>query len=805
MVSVAEDAVEMLELLGPWKLTRKEKRVPLATRRRVALPVSTMVPMTLVVVATLFVLVNVVFRDSEPSWTRFAGLDDVDCAAPSGECGINLDCCKGTSTFCFVKNITYGACLSECPSGWACESTVPDFSPKPTAAPSITPAPSTPHPTPAPSTLLTRVEHIFNGTNFNELHVKITNEYMDVYGLPGVDYPWAGQSNVPIVEPHRKHTLTILGDRADACAGGLLGGTCEFTWTIAGKGGDLTIVPINDTSIEVVFPYTGPYFLTVQQLVDGVMAIEFKNKTICKYVRREVRKLFPKDRDALLDAMRTLYDVNYTAGILKYGPNYRDMTYFVKKHTELAGDSSCDHLHEGLGFLTNHVAFTLEFELSLQAIEPSISMPYWDYTIDAIHADEAVAWHNETSTIRAWRQSEMFTDDWFGTSKPSSNAFLTVDTGRWAFTPVPRGEPNSGWSNVTNAYGFLRSPWNSNNMPFVARYNKTFIWDVATYPSCTDYIDIMNYGTWVDFGMNIANGPHGPIHSTIGGAWRPDYNFASMIDAIGSHKAETYATLAVASYPQFWRSGEVTCPTFCTLDTPPEDCQCGCPSLGDDNETDHLSIIEKFEVLKSTGVLERIARRDTKEQYIRRVTDETGATVSYEWLDDSDGESSTKWYYEMICTVGMTGDILGSGSPVDPIFWVVHPTIDRLWQWKRLSVSCSYTYDWPDGSSIYVSSGSSTCNGHDEMDFVPFDDMLGAVVGGVRSPSTNLELYNLFDPSKQESPYVYDDFRWDHCMDKSTDVRHFCIGDEETFMDDILNDDNDDDDDDDGPWWCFWC
>lgn len=39
--------------------------------------------------------------------------------------------------------------------------------------------------------------------------------------------------------------------------------------------------------------------------------------------------------------------------------------------------------HAGLQFLTAHAAFGLAMERSLQAVNPRVSLPLWDYTIDA--------------------------------------------------------------------------------------------------------------------------------------------------------------------------------------------------------------------------------------------------------------------------------------------------------------------------------------------------------------------------------------------------------------------------------------
>jgi len=45
---------------------------------------------------------------------------------------------------------------------------------------------------------------------------------------------------------------------------------------------------------------------------------------------------------------------------------------------------------------------------------------------------------------------------------------------------------------------------------------------------------------------------------------------------------------------------------------------------------------------------------------------------------------------------------------------------------------------------------------------------------------TNQDIYDLLDPNEGKSPYIYDNFRWDHCLEAMTDVRGFCTGDSYT-------------------------
>lgn len=63
----------------------------------------------------------------------------------------------------------------------------------------------------------------------------------------------------------------------------------------------------------------------------------------------------------------------------------------------------------------------------------------------------------------------------------------------------------------------------------------------------------------------------------------------------------------------------------------------------------------------------------------------------------------------------MDGDQLESASPMDPSFWPIHPTIERLYMLKKLR---GYFSDesWP---SIGTSSYGEDCTGHDADDVIP--------------------------------------------------------------------------------------
>ena len=55
---------------------------------------------------------------------------------------------------------------------------------------------------------------------------------------------------------------------------------------------------------------------------------------------------------AFFEAAHTLWEVSTEDGKELYGEQYKDIHYFSGYHLSMAAQKSCDHMHEGLGFLT---------------------------------------------------------------------------------------------------------------------------------------------------------------------------------------------------------------------------------------------------------------------------------------------------------------------------------------------------------------------------------------------------------------------------------------------------------------------
>ncbi len=167
-----------------------------------------------------------------------------------------------------------------------------------------------------------------------------------------------------------------------------------------------------------------------------------------------------------------------------------------------------------MGFLTSHSVLTNTFEYSLQLINPKLTLPYWDWTIEELDAER------ESVDGEIVIKSPLFQESWFGTADPddymvSEAPFLNnypmlytgnyqpnyvhsmhpllsdevcrylivlanrsawaglpsdyvvfqVKDSRWAYTKIPSMYDGNPGDLIPDVYGRLRSRWNVNSSP----------------------------------------------------------------------------------------------------------------------------------------------------------------------------------------------------------------------------------------------------------------------------------------------------------------------------------------------------
>lgn len=112
--------------------------------------------------------------------------------------------------------------------------------------------------------------------------------------------------------------------------------------------------------------------------------LRHSNDSSNRYVKREIRTLTDADREAVFDAMATVWQYSQEEGKATFGDKFTSIDTYVTIHSEASNDVMCDQYHEGSGFLTHHLAMAVSFEAAIRAVNPAVTLPYWDFTIEGM-------------------------------------------------------------------------------------------------------------------------------------------------------------------------------------------------------------------------------------------------------------------------------------------------------------------------------------------------------------------------------------------------------------------------------------
>ncbi|KAJ8604299.1 hypothetical protein CTAYLR_002527 [Chrysophaeum taylorii] len=607
------------------------------------------------------------------------------------------------------------------------------------------------------------------------LSFRVSNEYVDRDGVA------IGEGRLPwqhIVEPHRETRLTALLDGRE-CAERCRNGDWEIDG-VAGTPGDATTHTFTSTGFHVVrfkldsarptSKRRGGNAMTrwatrllspsKEEENNRVAASDFvvvEDRVMCKWVRRELRSLSEADRELFFATMHALWLVPTKAGQARWGSRYKGSEYFVRKHLYGAASAECDHWHDNAGLMTHHMAFTLELEQALQAIDARVAMPYWEYSLDA-----------ELYGL-AWQDSIVFDDAWFGEVSPAG-PLHAVANGRWAYTPVLRNA--RGYSNITNQWGLLRSPWNQNPIPFVTRHDKILGNGEfqPTFPGCADFDEAMSTTSLADIVPYLNGITHGPVHLMIGGQWHQNASaIARFFDG-----AETNFLLMNKIV---WRHGFLRCDGTCVEGVDDLDgCTCVCPP-------EYIETRSPYDILvNETGILHWLATYSAGKIYYDDEDDK------YHVVNFSPVEEDAAWgsIYEALCNPGWVGEMFTSAAPADPIFYVIHTTAERF-LWARIMLSRENATSWPfndtwgyshevdtpsdtgqvchwddsnnvRGGRALPSCVFDTCPGHRLHDTIPFENFQGK-----GETYTNEQYWTFMQPTSEHLPYTYDTFQYPWC------------------------------------------
>lgn len=268
----------------------------------------------------------------------------------------------------------------------------------------------------------------------------------------------------------------------------------------------------------------------------------------------------------------------------------------------------------------------------------------------------------------------------------------------------------------------------------------------------------------------------------MGGSWRmqktlitkgsdDDDDSTRLAAYLYAHSSEKYSKF-------MWRKELLNCPSpltnatvasVCRIssDTTPEEysalvqnpvcrCQCVAKLYSEENS------IKLAEYLYDAGVLSSLTFQDSWDG--KPITNflnaaGTGPAMPIDGYSEAQSLEIYKSLRDYVCDVGVIGDMFQATSSNDITFWVLHPTIERLWHVLRLNeyrgLLPNFDENWPSYNI------SASCIGHGYNDATFLSNLFSTY--NTTDVYTNSELYALLHPANDSLPYIYDSLRWSHC------------------------------------------
>lgn len=179
-------------------------------------------------------------------------------------------------------------------------------------------------------------------------------------------------------------------------------------------------------------------------------------------VRKNVTNLTPPEKTAFVKAIKTLKTVIPAGSKLsiydQFVAIHLGATRLIHHHKGHSDGSVQELAHENAAFFPWHREYIRIFEQALQAVDPTVSLPYWDWTdakaLDVIFNDDFLGSNGQGVTIKIPNQGT------FTGGAVQSGAFSAANG--WVMNPALNIDPDTNRSLGTSLVRFLKLPPASN-------------------------------------------------------------------------------------------------------------------------------------------------------------------------------------------------------------------------------------------------------------------------------------------------------------------------------------------------------
>eukprot|EP00638_Chattonella_subsalsa_P006713 CAMPEP_0117751374 /NCGR_PEP_ID=MMETSP0947-20121206/10932_1 /TAXON_ID=44440 /ORGANISM="Chattonella subsalsa, Strain CCMP2191" /LENGTH=376 /DNA_ID=CAMNT_0005569733 /DNA_START=856 /DNA_END=1983 /DNA_ORIENTATION=+ len=371
-------------------------------------------------------------------------------------------------------------------------------------------------------------------------------------------------------------------------------------------------------------------------------------------------------------------------------------------------------------------------EQALQIIEPSLSIPYWDYIQDSVEYGSD------------WSESDVFTDEYFGAYQD----YPFKLSGAWSNLLQSTVNFGDDFQTRHNSYNIMTDWYNNDNSTSVHRSNKVcgLQFQEITLPDCEEIDAFLEVTTLTDARSMLEDGIHGRIHIMMGGVWDCGENYESILENEfdGDDNVRYILEILLANIGALYEYGYTerlyTNPGTCSSETPWLECRFTCSEINTAtidfmSDTEVYSYLDQYQFLKLQS--ENIVSLHSDGHYRFEV-------------DDDDYDLSLKRHLlKLGCNPGrMSPFSTPLAATSDPIFLSTHSYYMRYWSYLQLTRP-AVDLEWEDDLDCY---------GHREDDVLPWTKLFGESNSSYYY--THEDLLSNFDPTNPSLPYVHENFNW---------------------------------------------
>lgn len=611
--------------------------------------------------------------------------------------------------------------------------------------------------------------------------ILVSNEYGDVT-YDKYPYPFLKDNLFAEVYKNNSLRLSDVLDTSD----------CVYSYVISSADKDAPIVQqgLFESGVAYFKPtVVGEFSLSMTAYCSNQPPLVYPSMTIfAKYVRRNIFDLTLEDREIFLDAFHTLWTVNTSYGKRIYGEEYRSMNYFVLIHNDGSTSNVYDQFHSDVGFFPNHMWMVAYVEQSLQAVDPRTCLPVFYFPNEFASPSYM---NHVTNQLDGGKWSRITSDEFFGSSDPHTGRIINS---RWENATLPQltgdffyneeidsdvtffPEDDDLWyasfpmSHLFSPYGLLREANNYNPSPYLTRYHN---FNLLTGPEL--YESIYNYAVFPDSFYSVyenSNGTdmtnllnmlyanlHNPVHHLFGGSGGPGakelYEYlkgtfnvsdVELFDFADSYNGFKMLQVPVPGSKEYHgNSLQVSCmDTPWSYDTsgldPSRSPTCYCNPW---YMTSHDGMDEILDTIFGTG--------------------ETALSNMKSQISSLDMASKAEALNKLCGSFVFTGDFYSKSSAPDPLFWVFHSQIERIFQ-KIIFDDRLIDFEYSSTSTVSGHSDEGTCAWLEGFKLVDKSLDIGLIPNAERFHY----LVPFTDEYRDNMKYIYDHSDWDSFFEIET-------------------------------------